>query len=228
MEVSVKQNLENKIEEVINDCANRGILNSSVTIFKIYEIVKDVKDSELKNSNSNDEIKGIICEIINDYGKRDVLSSYVITRILDDVNKIFQDWLSSSYVFKILATGKISRRFFYLRKKFFVIRFYRGDFVDVNFELGDLKFVWDEEKAEKNRKKHGVKFSIAARVFLDDHKIDDFDELHSDVEDRFKIIGKVKEMLTVIYTERCDRNRIISARRADKNEEELYYGQFYF
>ena len=100
--------------------------------------------------------------------------------------------------------------------------------MDVNFELGDFKFVWDEEKAEKNRKKHGVKFSVAARVFLDDHKIDDFDELHSDVEDRFKIIGKVKEMLTVIYTERGDRNRIISARRADKNEEELYYGQFYF
>ena len=98
--------------------------------------------------------------------------------------------------------------------------------MDVNFELGDFKFVWDSKKAEKNWQKHKVRFEIAVRVFLDENNFDEYDELHSDVEDRFKIIGKVKEMLTVIYTERGDRNRIISARRADKNEEELYYGQF--
>ena len=99
--------------------------------------------------------------------------------------------------------------------------------MDINFELGDLKFVWDAEKAEKNRKKHGISFETATRVFLDENNFDEYDELHSDFEDRFKIVGKVREILVVIYTERKDRNRIISARQATKSEEEEYYEQFY-
>lgn len=90
--------------------------------------------------------------------------------------------------------------------------------MDVNFELGDYKFVWDSEKAEKNWRKHGVRFETAVRVFFDNHNIDEFDERHSDFEDRFKIVGKVREVLVVIYTERGDRNRIISARQATKRE----------
>ena len=99
--------------------------------------------------------------------------------------------------------------------------------LDVNFELGDLKFVWDIEKAKINKQKHGISFETAARVFLDDKCVDEFDELHSDFEDRYKIIGKVREILVVIYTERGDRNRIISARQATKREEADYYEQFY-
>ena len=38
--------------------------------------------------------------------------------------------------------------------------------MDVNFELGDYKFVWDSEKAEKNWQKHRVRFENAIRVFL--------------------------------------------------------------
>ena len=99
--------------------------------------------------------------------------------------------------------------------------------LDVNFELGDLKFIWDSEKAEKNYQKHKIKFEDAALVFFDENRIDDFDEVHSDFEDRYKVIGRVKKILAVIYTEREDRNRIISARRADKDEVDDYYGQFY-
>ena len=99
--------------------------------------------------------------------------------------------------------------------------------MDVNFELGDLKFVWDSEKAEKNYQKHKIKFEDAALVFFDENRIDEFDEVHSDFEDRYKVIGRVKKILAVIYTEREDRNRIISARRADKDEVDDYYGQFY-
>lgn len=80
---------------------------------------------------------------------------------------------------------------------------------------------------EINKKKHRVSFETAARVFLDENFIDDYDEIHSDFEDRYKIIGKIDEVLTVIYTERSDRNRIISARRANKKEREDYYEQFY-
>ena len=99
--------------------------------------------------------------------------------------------------------------------------------MDINFELGDYKFVWDSEKAEKNWRKHRVRFENAVRVFFDDNSIDDFDEIHSDFEDRYKIIGKVDEILVVIYTERDDRHRIISARYATRREENDYYGQFY-
>ena len=100
--------------------------------------------------------------------------------------------------------------------------------MDVNYELGDYKFVWDSKKAEINRKKHGVSFETAARVFLDKNSYDDYDEFHSDFEDRIKIVGRVGKILAVIYTERGDRNRIISARRADNEEEAQYYEQFYF
>lgn len=98
--------------------------------------------------------------------------------------------------------------------------------MDVNYELGDLKFVWDTEKAKINFKKHKVAFEDAARVFLDEYRYDDYDELHSDDEDRIKTVGFVMNVLAVIYTERGDRTRIISARRADKDEEADYFGQF--
>ena len=64
-------------------------------------------------------------------------------------------------------------------------------------------------------------------VFFDEFRIDDFDEIHSDFEDRYKIIGKVEDILVVIYTERGDFTRIISARDAEKSEKEDYYAQFY-
>lgn len=99
--------------------------------------------------------------------------------------------------------------------------------LNVYYELGDYKFVWDSEKAKINKRKHGISFETAARVFLDKNLIDDFDKIHSDFEDRIKAVGLVGKILTVIYTERDDRNRIISARPADKDEKEEYYGQFY-
>ena len=99
--------------------------------------------------------------------------------------------------------------------------------MNIEFELGDLKFEWNSEKAKINKKKHGISFETAVRVFLDENRYEEYDELHSDFEDRMKTIGYVGKILTVIYTERGDRNRIISARQADKDEEERYYEQFY-
>ena len=99
--------------------------------------------------------------------------------------------------------------------------------MDIEFDLGDYKFIWDAEKARINKKKHKVIFELAARVFLDDYRFDVYDEFHSDDEERFKTIGRAGKILAVIYTERGDRNRIISARQATKSEEEEYYEQFY-
>lgn len=84
-------------------------------------------------------------------------------------------------------------------------------------------FEWDPEKNRKNIEKHGVSFQTAALVFADDDRIDVYDTKHSIDEDRFCTIGKVKEVLFVVYTERKDAVRIISARLASPQERRLYY-----
>ena len=93
-------------------------------------------------------------------------------------------------------------------------------------QVEDYLVEWDDDKAEQNFKKHKIRFEIAARVFLDDYRIEDFDELHSDDEERIKVIGRVGKILAVIYTERGEKYRLISARYADKKEQEDYYGQY--
>ena len=85
---------------------------------------------------------------------------------------------------------------------------------------------WDDDKAEKNFKKHKIRFEVAARIFLDDYRIEDYDEFHSDDEERIKVVGRVGKILVVIYTERRESYRLISARYADKKEQEDYYGQY--
>lgn len=95
-----------------------------------------------------------------------------------------------------------------------------------DFEIGDYVVEWDDEKNKINKRKHGISFETAAEVFLDENRLDDYDEFHSDDEDRNKVIGMVGEILTVIYTERRERYRIISARKANKKERMDYYGQY--
>ena len=93
-------------------------------------------------------------------------------------------------------------------------------------EVGGYVVEWDDKKYETNIKKHRVYFEDAARIFLDDNRIEEFDELHSDFEERWKVIGKVMDILVVIYTERGEKYRLISARLADNYEEDEYYGQY--
>ena len=93
-------------------------------------------------------------------------------------------------------------------------------------KIEDYIFEWDDQKYDINRKKHDVSFELAAEVFFDENRIDDYDELHSDNEDRNKIIGLVEKVLVVIYTERGEKIRLISARLANKKERDRYYGQF--
>jgi len=95
---------------------------------------------------------------------------------------------------------------------------------NVEYQSGDLIFEWDSEKAKLNWQKHNVQFEDATKVFEDEERIDYLDEEHSDYEDRYITIGKVDRILFVVYTEREDRTRIISARKADKTERRRYYG----
>ncbi|MBR1647734.1 MAG: BrnT family toxin [Selenomonadaceae bacterium] len=93
-------------------------------------------------------------------------------------------------------------------------------------EIDGYIIEWDDNKAELNWKKHKIYFEDAAYVFLDENRIDYYDELHSDYEERWKVIGKVRNILAVIYTERGEKLRLISARYANNDEEEEYYGQY--
>ena len=85
-------------------------------------------------------------------------------------------------------------------------------------------FEWDDEKAESNWKKHKIAFEDAILVFEDENRVEEFDELHSDEEDRWQVIGMVNKILFVVYTERGETSRIISAREANKTERRKYYG----
>ena len=88
-----------------------------------------------------------------------------------------------------------------------------------------MLFEWDDNKEQINIKKHGMDFETASRVF-DGYYVDIYDEKHSDFEDRYLAIGMVNQIaciVTVVYTERGERIRIISARKATKEEREMYY-----
>jgi uncharacterized protein len=52
------------------------------------------------------------------------------------------------------------------------------------------RFEWDDFKAEVNFRKHGVAFEEAITVFDDPFYLEDYDEFHSEEEDRFKVLGK--------------------------------------
>ena len=86
----------------------------------------------------------------------------------------------------------------------------------------DLIFEWDEEKNRTNQKKHKIDFQTAALVFEDERRIEIYDEQHSVFEDRYRTIGMVDDILFVVYTERRDRIRLISARLATQKERSLY------
>jgi len=95
--------------------------------------------------------------------------------------------------------------------------------------MKQLRFEWDEEKAEANVRKHGVSFEEARTVFYDENAIQFYDPDHSEEEDRFILLG-LSFMPQVLVVCHCFREsetivRIISARRADKNEEEEYWKQ---
>lgn len=92
-----------------------------------------------------------------------------------------------------------------------------------------MTFEWDIRKDRLNQRKHdGISFEMAARVFLDSKRLDVLDEAHStETEERWNAIGMVEEILFVVYTERREeRIRIISARKADKEEVDDYYRDY--
>ena len=86
-----------------------------------------------------------------------------------------------------------------------------------------MEFEWDNAKEAANRKKHGIGFQTAAKVFLDPFAIE-FDDLDTTGELRVNMIGLVDgRMLFITYTMRGETVRIISARGAEPHEKRKYH-----
>ncbi len=94
---------------------------------------------------------------------------------------------------------------------------------DAKINIGAFLLEWDTEKEKINRRKHGISFETAGRIFLDTNRIEYYDIMHSTDEDRFVTIGMVDGLLSVVYTEReNDILRLISARKATEKERRAY------
>lgn len=87
-----------------------------------------------------------------------------------------------------------------------------------------MEFEWNLEKARRNAAKHGIDFQEAMTVFNDPFAYTFFDPDHSVEEDRYLVFGysELSRLLTVAYTYREKKTRLISARRATAEEQEIY------
>lgn len=95
-----------------------------------------------------------------------------------------------------------------------------------NLNMSNIRFEWDENKAAANKEKHGICFEEASTVFLDENAILFDDPDHSHDEDRFILIG-LSNRLNILMVCHCYRKddetiRIISARKATRNEKKYY------
>jgi uncharacterized DUF497 family protein len=93
-----------------------------------------------------------------------------------------------------------------------------------------LRFEWDDLKNETNRRKHGVSFEEARSVFNDERGLLLDDPDHNEDEERFILLGlsSALQTLVVCHCYRCedDAIRLISARRANRQEQENYEGRW--
>jgi len=94
--------------------------------------------------------------------------------------------------------------------------------------MGELRFEWDERKNRENQERHHISFEEAKTVFFDEDAVEFYDTEHSNWEDRFLMLGLSARLriLLVCYCLRMSGSviRIISARRATKNERKFYPG----
>ena len=88
----------------------------------------------------------------------------------------------------------------------------------------DLAFEWEEKKERENFSDHGVHFETASNVFFDYFRMERRDDDSSDKEERWQTMGFFNDVLFVVYTERGDVTRIISARVAEPFERRIYHG----
>lgn len=88
-------------------------------------------------------------------------------------------------------------------------------------------FTWDDHKNRINIIKHGLSFNSAIKVFNDPNAVILYNDQHSNLEDRYTLIGLCDTNIIVVsFTVRTHNTyRIISARKATKSEMREYYDQ---
>jgi len=96
-----------------------------------------------------------------------------------------------------------------------------------NVIMKPLRFEWDPDKSLANQRKHGISFEEGQAVFLDENALMIHDPDHSDHEDRFILLG-LSAKIRVLAVCHCYRKsdeviRIISARKATRNEQKRYW-----
>jgi hypothetical protein len=87
-----------------------------------------------------------------------------------------------------------------------------------------FEFEWDPAKAQANLRKHKVPFLVACEAFKDGNRLEipDFSDEYD--EERWIVMGRVGQtILSVVFTLRGERIRLISARKADPNEQRTYW-----
>jgi uncharacterized protein len=90
----------------------------------------------------------------------------------------------------------------------------------------DHDFEWDAAKARSNYKKHGVTFERAKRAFADPFMLEVLDDSEDYGEERYLVLRAVEDQIfSVVYTRPQERFRLISARRATKDEQDYYFSQ---
>ena len=88
--------------------------------------------------------------------------------------------------------------------------------------IQNMRFTWHEEKRKSNLNKHGLDFAQAHKVF--DGVTFTFEDNRFDYgEQRFISIGLLNDVVIIVHTETTEEMRIISMRRANKNEQKLYF-----
>jgi uncharacterized protein len=87
-----------------------------------------------------------------------------------------------------------------------------------------VEYEWDPAKAQANLRKHKVPFLLACEVFKDDNSLERLDTSSDYGEERWTVLGRVEQtILFVVYTQCGQRIRLISARRATRNEQRSYW-----
>ncbi len=96
--------------------------------------------------------------------------------------------------------------------------------MDLNIIPEPIEFEWDKGNVDKNFKKHEIANEEAESVFFDEKSLLADDLKHSKSEDRFQIVGKsmMDRLLTIFFTIRKNKIRIISVRRVNRKEINLY------
>ncbi len=87
-----------------------------------------------------------------------------------------------------------------------------------------IAFEWDKGNREKNRIKHGVTIEECEEAFQDDDIFIQPDKLHAGAEERYILIGRTKKLrhLFIVFTQRNNCMRVISARNMHKKEAIFY------